>query len=429
MLKIKPFRGLRPLPEYVGDVHIYHGDAGDAERARDKAISNPRSMLQVSRADLLLSSEEAKDEMLVRSKSQRAMAGLTESGVLIRDNDECFYFYRLSIANHSQTGIVACFDVQDYIEGNIKRHELTRIDKIHVQEKLIERVGGNLEPVILVYDSEGANKEILNLTEEWTLSNDSTYDFFDAGSVRHEMWVVNDPEIIEKIKEDFTRINSLYICDGHHRIAASADYYVENKDAMGDSPSNEEIEEARKTLAKKSRYFMAAVFPSEEMLIMDYNRAVKDLNGLTEEEFFDVLKEKGFEIEEIGSTPTYPVAHGEYTMVMDDKWYRIKYVEERDVYDPVAGLDVSLLQSVVLRDILGIHDPQHDQRISFISGTKGLEALQRATQEDMKVAFAIVPPDMDSIMRVSDAGLTMPPKSTCFEPKVVSGLVVYKIQE
>ncbi len=427
MPNIRPFRALRPAPNHIEEMHIYHGDAGDAVRARDKAISNPHSMLQVSRADLLLSSEEAKDEVLVKSHAQKTLHDFSDQGILIRDEDESFYFYRLTLANHSQTGIVACFDAQDYIDGIIKRHELTRIDKIHVQEKLIERVGGNIEPVILVYDSESKNKEVVEITENWTLSHDSTYDFYDAGGIRHELWQVTEKAIIESLEKLFKGIDSLYICDGHHRIAASADYYVENVDALGDSPTTKETEVEREALADKSRYFMAAVFPSEEMLIMDYNRAVKDLNGLTEEGFFDALKKSGFEIEEIGSQPTYPKAHGEYTMVMNDIWYRLVYVEERDVFDPVAGLDVSLLQNVVLRDILGIQDPQHDERITFISGTKGLEALQNATRKDMKIAFAIVPPDMKSIMRVSDSGLTMPPKSTCFEPKVVSGMLIYKM--
>lgn len=447
MPSIRPFRALRPASEYVRDAHIYHGDAGDAVRARDKAINNPNSMLQVSRVDLLLSPEESKDESLVRQESRKNLQRFIDDGVLIQDESESFYLYRLSLANHSQTGIVTCLDVTDYINGTIKRHELTRMDKIHVQERLIERVGGNMEPVILVYDANLEREHLLEeapnsspikssiknsikeIMEDWTDSHDSTYDFLDAGGIRHELWAVNDGDTIAKLQDAFSPIDSLYICDGHHRIAASADYYVENEDALNDSPTTPDTEAARKELAEKSKFFMGVIFPSDEMLIMDYNRAVKDLHGLTESEFFDELRSKGFSIEEIGTEPTYPKNHGEYTMVMDNNWYRLNYIAERDTHDPVAGLDVSLLQNVVLRDILGIRDPQHDERISFISGTKGLEALQQATREDMKVAFAIVPPDMDDIMRVSDSGLTMPPKSTCFEPKVVSGILVYKIQE
>ena len=200
MPNIKPFRAIRPAPEFVEEMHIYHGDAGDAVRARDKALSNPHSMLQVSRADLLLSDEEAKDEALVRSQSRTTFKRLSDEGALVQDREECLYFYRLSFANHSQTGIVACFDVQDYIDGVIKRHELTRIDKIHVQEKLIERVGGNLEPVLLVYDSENKNKDIVKISETWTLGHDSIYDFYDAGGVRHELWAVDDKDIINKLK-------------------------------------------------------------------------------------------------------------------------------------------------------------------------------------------------------------------------------------
>ena len=425
---IRPFRGIRPAEEHVESVYVYHGDAGDEARSRARATTHPNSMLHVSRADLLLSEGEAKDETLVRKQAREALQAFKDHGVLIKDERECLYILRLSMANHSQTGIVAIADVRDYIEGTIKRHELTRIDKTYIQQKVIERVGGNIEPVLLAYDSDiYSDSGIEGMLEHWALSHDPTYDFFDAGGVRHELWAVDEGSFIEGIQNAFSMIDSLYICDGHHRIAASAEYYVENEDVKADGPTNAELEASREEVAEKSKYFMVAVFPSSEMLILDYNRAVKDLNGLTENEFLDALNAAHFTVEEIGSEPTYPSKSGEYTMVMNNTWYRLNYTELRDMSDPVAGLDVSLLQNKVLRDILGIRDPQHDDRITFISGNKGLEALQNATNNDMKVAFAIEAPTMHEIMRVSDSGLTMPPKSTFFEPKLVSGLLVYEI--
>ncbi len=431
MPNIRSFAALRPAPEYVEDVHIYHGDAGDEARSRARANTHPNSILNVSRTDLLLDSELAKDENFVRKESRKKLQEFLDRGVLIRDEKESIYIYRLSMANHSQTGIVACADVRDYIEGNIKRHELTRADKIHIQEKLIKRIGGNMEPVLLVYDSEeeGA-KKLSKALETWTISHDSTYDFFDAGGIRHELWVVEDDAFIECVSNQFENFESLYICDGHHRIAASAEYYVANVDKLADGSTDEAREARRKVRAERSQFFMASIFPSSEMLILDYNRAVKDLHGLSEEDFFRKLEDAGFDVKDIGVEPAYPEHHGEYTMVMNDRWYRLTYIKERDMTDPVAGLDVSLLQNVVLRDILGIKDPQHDSRITFISGNKGLGALQNSTKADegdMKVAFAISPPDMQDIMRVSDTGLTMPPKSTFFEPKLVSGLLIYEI--
>ena len=433
MPRIKPFCGVRPAPEHVESVYVYHGDAGDEARSRARANTHPNSMLHVSRVDLLVSPEEAKDETLLRQKAKATFNGFLENEILIRDEKESFYIYRLSMANHSQTGIVACADVRDYIDGTIKRHELTRVDKIHIQEKVIERVGGNIEPVLLVYDSdanpvsESGEQNLPEMLERWTISHDSTYDFFDEGGVRHEIWAVDDEVFIQKVQNFFDEIDSLYICDGHHRIAASADYYIESEDLVDDGSTSDELERERVSRAEKSKYFMAAIFPSEEMLILDYNRAVKDLNGLTEEEFMEKLRAVPFDVSELGPEPTYPSKVGEYTMVMNNTWYSLDLIGERDLSDPVAGLDVSLLQNKVLRDILGIKDPQHDDRITFISGNKGLGALQKTTNEEMTVAFAIGPPTMHEIMNVSDSGLTMPPKSTFFEPKLVSGLLVYEI--
>lgn len=416
MPKIKPFSPLRPAAEYVEDMYIYHGDAGNKKRVYALFASNPKSLIHISHADISLSEEDAKNEKLVRAKSKEAMKLFRKEGLLKQEKEESYYIYRLSMANHSQTGVVALVDVEDYINGIVKRHELTRVDKVHTQANQIERVGGHMEPILLAYDTSEPGMATEGFLKEWTLSHDSEYDFFDMGGIHHELWPITDKDVNDRITEKLSKASSFYICDGHHRIAAAAEYYVEHVDPN-----------APKEPEPKCRYFMAAIFPSDEMLVLDYNRAVKDLNGLTKEQFFQALRDGNFRLRELGPTPTYPSGFGEFTMVMDGTWYKLTYKGERDMTDPVASLDVSLLQSHVLRDILGIRDPQNDERLAFISGTKGLEALQQATEKDMAVAFAIAPPSMSDIIKVSDTGLTMPPKSTCFEPKLASGLLIYQV--
>ena len=416
MPNIKPFSPLRPAADHVEEMYIYHGDAGNKKRIYALSATNPNSLIHVSHADISLSDEDAKNEKLIRAKSKEAMKSFRSQGLLKQDTGESYYIYRLSMANHSQTGVVALVDVEDYINGIIKRHELTRVDKVHIQANQIERVGGHMEPILLAYDVSEPGMATEGFLKDWTLSHDSEYDFFDMGGIHHELWQITDEEVNDRITEKLSKASSFYICDGHHRIAAAAEYYVDYVDksnADGKIP--------------KCRYFMAAIFPSDEMLVLDYNRAVKDLNGLSKEEFFKALKNGNFALKELGPIPTYPSGFGEFTMVIDGIWYRMTYKGERDMTDPVARLDVSLLQSHVLRDILGIRDPQNDDRLSFISGTKGLDALQQATETDMKVAFAIAPPSMSDIIKVSDTGLTMPPKSTCFEPKLASGLLIYQV--
>ena len=406
MPNIRPFRAVRPGLETAEKVYIHHLDAGSSDKSA-QALANPYSMLHVSHVNLTLSPEEASNEDFVQSRAKENLKKYIMDGVLLMEEEESLYVYRISLANHAQTGLVACLDIEDYIESNIKRHELTRMDKIHTQATKIKRVGGSIEPILLTYDS-SLEPEISKVLEDYTFSHDSEIDFFDRGGIRHEVWAVSDRDFIRQMEEFFGKIPSLYICDGHHRIAASGECYV-----TAETPEEKE----------QNRYFMAAIFPSDEMLILDYNRAIKDLNGLTEEEFYDALRAAGFEIEKLGLEPEYPRNIGEYSMVMDDNWYRLKYVGERNSSDPVGNLDVSIIQNKVFRDILGVRDPQHDDRITFISGTKGLDGLQKSTHEGMKVAFAILPPKMSDIMCVSDAGLTMPPKSTCFEPKLAGGIL------
>ena len=396
MLNIRPFRALRPGQDYAERFHINHSDAVDLDNIRAIAKSNPYSVVHLSHADLALSSGKA--DPYTKFKS------FIDQGVLISDESPCFYVYRISMANHSQTGLIACIDIEDYIQEKIKKHELTRDDKTLKQEKIIDLIQGGTEPIMLAYDS-GAFDE--KLIEDWAYSHDSVYDILDADGTRHELWVISDDKMIAELQRRSKYIESLYICDGHHRIEAAARYYL-GTEHKGNC-----------------RYFLSVIFPSDEMLILDYNRAVQGLNGMSADEFLQAVMMAGFDIEKLGPEPAYPMAPGEYTMTINDIWYRLTYREEIPSDNPVAGLDVSILQQKILDGVLGIKNPQADSRLEFIRGTKGLIALQDATHSGASVAFAIRPPDMTDIMRVADANRIMPPKSTWFEPKPAGGLVIY----
>ena len=408
MPTIRPFEGVRPQSEYVEQVYISHENSANQDKAREILRENPYTLLHLTHNDLIM---DTKDEGEIQASCRNTFKKLMDEGVLVRDSKPCFYAYRLSMANHSQTGLIARVDIRDYINKEVKKHELTRSVKARLQVDILKRVGGIIEPILLAYDS---NEHKERLIEQWTFSHDPIYDTLDVGGTRHEVWVIDDEDLIQEIMNISEGLSSFYICDGHHRIEAAAEYYLE-------AETDEERQERL--------YTMAAIFPSDEMLILDYNRAVKDLNGMTPEEFISALTSHDFTVEELGSDAVYPENLGEYTMIMNGIWYRLKYTGERNTSDPVAELDVTILQEKVLEDILGIGDPQHDERLSFISGTKGIHALETATKSGMAVAFAIVPPSMAEIMNVCNAGKTMPPKSTCFEPKPAGGLIVLKTEE
>ena len=405
MPSIKPFRGVRPAKEFMEQVYISHNNSANPDIAREILLENPYTLLHLTHNDLIM---DTTDENEIQKSCHETFNRLMAEGVLIEDEKPMLYAYRLSMANHSQTGLIARIDIRDYIDRKIKKHEQTRHSRARLQVDILKRVGGIIEPILLAYD---ANEHRDHLIEEWTFSHDSIYDSLDVGGTRHEIWLIDDQDLIDKLVEiSEDKLRSFYICDGHHRIEAAAEYY---RDATTDE------ERAQR------QYTMAAIFPSDDMLILDYNRAVKDLNGMTEEEFIGELQERDFQVEKIGAEATYPERLGEYTMVMSDTWYRLTYTGVRNTFDPVEELDVSILQEKVLQGILDIGDPQHDERLGFISGTKGINALQTATHNGMAVAFALVAPTMAEIMDVCDAGKTMPPKSTCFEPKPAGGLVVH----
>jgi len=311
----------------------------------------------------------------------------------------------------SQTGIVACSSIDDYVNGVVKKHENTREDKEIDRIRHVDTVNAQTGPIFLAYRQNETLKAIV--AEE--KAKPALYDFVSDDGIRHRVWKINDPAQTEAIEAAFAAIPATYIADGHHRAASAVKVGLkrraENPGYTGEEPFN---------------YFLSVLFPDEELMILPYNRVVKDLNGLSREQFFEAVKEK-FELEEIGKEPYAPAEKGTFGMYLDNTWYALKVLPQYKNADPVKGLDVSILQDQLLGPVLGIGDPRTDKRIDFIGGIRGLKELERRVSEDMEIAFSMYPTSIEELLAVADAGLLMPPKSTWFEPKLRSGLFIHRL--
>ncbi len=408
MPRIKPFRAVRPSPCCAGDVIIAHSDNKDTEIAAKAAAENPYSFLHICRADIdKQAGERTDDGAAAQSCARAAFADFRRRGILYKDDYNSLYIYRMSSHGHSQTGIIACVHIDDYLEGRVKRHELTKVEKTERQVRVIETCGADIEPVVLVYKDE---ERIRSLTEGYASLDKPFYDLTDKDGTRHELWVVSDHKFIESLTSDFSGMDSLYIADGHHRVAASSE--VGKRDPRGEK-----------------LWFMAAMFPDDEMNIYDYNRTVSDIGGMSDEEFVRAIRAQGFDVRRTGcagSDELMPVSKGEFNMLLGKEWYRLVYAGALPENDVVASIDTAILQDHLLRPVLGIEDPRKDARLNFVSGDKGMRGLADAVAGGAKAAFAVSAVTIGEIMHVADAGKTMPPKSTWFDPKPVSGLTIHE---
>ncbi len=405
MHTIKPFRAIRPTRDLANKVNVAHSDSS-ASRDECRDRDNKYSFLHISRAYRELPEELENDESAVAAKAKENLSDFRKRGILIKDETECMYIYKLTSRGNSQTGLIACIDVNGYNDGRIKRHELTRVDKVEAQIKQIKRCGGNIEPVLLVHKAKDTIKCIM---QTWVDSHGLEYDFFDRDDVHHELWKVGDENVIASLVEAFDTVESFYIADGHHRVAAAA-------------------EQANRSESDEKRYVMTLMFPDDEVTIFDYNRAVSELNGMNPSELIEKLEAAGFDVSITGKTYISPDHHGEFSMFLDGNWYTMRYMGEMNANDLVSNIGVSFLQDHVLAPILGVEDPRRDERLSFVSGIKGIDNLVAAAGE-RGVAFAIPAVSMEEIMEIADAGMTMPPKSTCFDPKPGCGLMMYELSE
>jgi uncharacterized protein (DUF1015 family) len=412
MAIVKPFRGLRPRPEIAQKVAAPPYDVLDSNEARQMAKGNPLSFLHINKPEIDLDPKIDLHDPRVYQKGTENLKKIISDGIMFQDKKPLFYIYRQIMGSHRQTGLVACASVDEYESDLIKKHELTRPDKEDDRVNHINTVNAQVGPVFLTYK---AQKSIDQLIEKIT-AVEAEYDFVSLDQVRHIFWLVEDAQMIRKIIDLFADLDFLYVADGHHRSAAAQRVRDIRR---RENPQHKGTEEYN--------FFLVVIFPHNQMQILDDNRVVKDLNGLSEEQFLEKISQN-FEVEVVGGKEPYkPAQRKEFGMYLDKKWYRLTAKSGTfNEKDPVKRLDISILQENLLAPILGIGDPRKDKRIDFVGGIRGLKELEKRVKSgDWKVAFALHPTSIEELMTIADSGKIMPPKSTWFEPKLKSGLIVH----
>lgn len=409
MSVIRPFSALRPKKEYASAVAALPYDVMNSEEAREKVKEHPYSFLHVDKAEIDLPVGTDIYSDAVYAKAAENLKKLMSDGICVLDSKKNLYIYRQTMGDVVQTGVVGCASVDDYLNGVIKRHELTRADKEEDRIRHVDTCNANTGPIFLAYREKA---EINAVLDKYTALAPE-YDFISDGGVRNEVWVVEDEADIKTLVDGFAQIPSLYIADGHHRAASAVKVALKRRAAHPDYTGDEEF-----------NYFLAVYFRSNDLKILDYNRLIKDLNGLSPEELLAKLGES-FTVEAHDGA-VRPAKRHCFGMYLDGKWYSLTLKDGiADESDPVGSLDVSLLQKLVISRIFGIDDPRTDKRIDFVGGIRGLGELEKRCGEDMRVAFSMYPTSLDELMRIADASQIMPPKSTWFEPKLLSGLFIH----
>lgn len=413
MATVRPFRGIRPTEELASKVAALPYDVMNSDEAREMVRDNPYSFLHVDKAEIDLAPSVDHYDRAVYEKARDNLNKMIADGVFIQDENPCYYVYKQVMNGRAQIGIVGCAAIDDYINNIIKKHELTRADKEQDRVNHVDFCDANTGPIFLTYKS----RDAINKIVEDTMAQKPVYDFT-ADGVGNTVWVVSCPDKIKVLSAEFAATKYLYIADGHHRSASAVRV---GKMRREQNPSYNGSEEFN--------FFLSVFFPDDQLYIMDYNRIVKDLNGMRDAEFMSAI-EKLFDVREIGTSEYRPQEKHEFGMYVNKKWYSIKaHADIFDANDPVDRLDVSILQKNVLDPMLGIKDPRVDTRIDFVGGIRGLAELASRVDSGMKVAFAMFPTSIDDLISIADAGKIMPPKSTWFEPKLLSGLFVHKLDK
>jgi uncharacterized protein (DUF1015 family) len=413
MAAFKPFRGYRPPADIVKDLASRPYDVLNSQEARKEAGDNPYCFLRVVKPEIELPEGTDLYSQPVYDKAKENLEKFIGKGYFVRDEKPNYYVYAQTMNNKTQYGIVGCAGVEDYMNDIIKKHELTRPDKEEDRMKHVRITNANAEPVFFTYPQVDAIDEIV----EKVTKAPAVYDFVADDGFGHHFWVIDNDELIQKLEKYFARVKYFYVADGHHRTAAAALVGNEKKEQ---NPSH--------TGDEAYNFFMAVLFPDDQLTIIDYNRVVKDLNGLSKDAFVEKLG-KDFDIEKIGAAEYKPDALHTMSMYLDGEWYALKAMPHTyDDNDPIGVLDVTILSKSVLEPILGIKNLRTDKRIDFVGGIRGLGELKRRVDSgEMQVAFALYPVTMMQLMDIADTGNIMPPKTTWFEPKLRSGLVVNKL--
>lgn len=413
MAKVKPFKGLRPTAELAATLSSRPYDVLSSEEAREEASGLEHSLYHIIKPEIDFPAGTDEHDPAVYDKAKENFTKFQNKGWLEQDENEDYYIYAQTMEGRTQYGLVVAASVDDYLNGTIKKHELTRVDKEEDRMKHVRVNNANIEPVFFAFED---NKRIDEIIEEVT-SKTPVYDFTSAEGFGHRFWVIDNKERIAEITDLFAHMPKLYIADGHHRTAAAALVGAEKARNNPHHTGNEEY-----------NYFMAVCFPASQLRIMDYNRLVKDLNGLSPEEFLEKLK-ADFIIEEKGDAIYKPDHLHNFSLYLGGKWYSLTAKEGTfDDHDPIGVLDVTISSDLILRDILGIKELRTDKRIDFVGGLRGLEELKkRVDSGEMKMALALYPVSMKQLMDIADTDNIMPPKTTWFEPKLRSGLIIHKL--
>ena len=413
MAIIRPFKAYRPIKEHVKDIAALPYDVMSSKEARGMVKNNKYSFLHVDRAEVNLDESVGEYDKVVYDTAKKVLENMIEEGLYIQEKAPAIYIYQQIMDGRGQKGIVCCTSVDDYINNIIKKHERTRLLKEIDRVNHVDICNANTGPIFLTYRN---NNEISSIVEEWT-KKEPVYDFISEDGNGHRVWIIDDNIVIEKLVKLFKSIKYLYIADGHHRSASAVTVALKRRKQLGKYTGNEEF-----------NYFLSIIYPDTELKVFDYNRTVKDLNGLSEEEFFSKVEESFYLSKSESNKPVSPKNKHEFGMYMNKQWFILRAKDGSfDESNPIDSLDVSILQNNLLNPILGISDPTKSERIEFIGGIRGLKELENRADNDMKVSFSMYATTIDDIMNVADSGKTMPPKSTWFEPKPRSGIFIHKL--
>lgn len=412
MAIIKSFKALRPVQNLASKIAALPYDVMNSEEAREMVKDNEYSFLHVDRAEVNLSKEINIYDKVVYEKARDVLDEMIDNGLYIEENKPCMYIYKQTMNGKSQTGLVICASIDDYINNKIKKHEHTRKDKELDRINHVDYCDANTGPIFLTYINQAEISMIMN---KW-MQNNPLYDFISEDGNGHTVWIIDGDNDIEKLTTLFEGIDSLYIADGHHRAKSAVEVGLKRRRENPNYTGEEEF-----------NYFLAIVYPDNQLEVLDYNRTVKDLNGLSDDEYLSVIQ-KDFKVK-VSQSPVKPTKKHTFGMYMNNTWYELEAKEGTfNEEDPMDRLDVSILQNNLLSPILGIYDPTKSDRIEFIGGIRGIKELEKRADNDMKVSFSMFATTTDDIMSIADSGMIMPPKSTWFEPKPRSGLFIHKLR-
>ncbi len=416
MAKLIPFKGLRPAQEIAAKVASLPYDVLDSKEARIMAQDNPKSFLHVIKPEIDLDPGISQYDQVVYDKGKSNLTAFINDGTLVHDEKPCYYIYKQIMGDHEQTGLVACASVDEYMNNIVKKHEHTRPDKVNDRVNLMLALEAQTGPIFLAYKQNDKVKALIRAAME----TEPVYDFVSHFDIRHIFYLVDDEKQVSEIKDEFDAIPALYIADGHHRSEGAAEYCKRMRAENPDYTGNEEF-----------NFFLTVSFPEDELLILPYNRVVKDLNGNTASELLEKIKSAGFSLEPVSGSFKGPENKNSFGVYLEGKWHLISANESMMTgRDEVGRLDVALLQDLVLNPMLNIQDPRTDTRIKFVGGLDCIQTLEKLVNSgDFAVAFALCPTQMGQVMDVADAGMVMPPKSTWFEPKLLSGMVTHMLGE